>query len=46
MSVATDEMETERCERLDEAFSECVARVVNLRPVLYVKSGEGPPWPV
>lgn len=40
MSVATDEMETERSERLDEAFSECVARVVCLRPVLYVKSGE------
>tara|TARA_B110000211_G_scaffold159654_1_gene180749 strand:+ start:141 stop:476 length:336 start_codon:yes stop_codon:yes gene_type:complete len=40
MSVSTDEMEPERRERLDEAFSECVARVVCLRPVLYVKSGK------
>jgi len=39
MNVSTDEMEPERRERLDEAFSECVARVVCLRPILYVKSG-------
>ena len=39
MRVSTDAMTTERCDRLDEAFSECLARVVNLRPILFVKSG-------
>lgn len=39
MSVSTEAMTTERRDRLDEAFSECVARVVNLRPTLYVRSG-------
>jgi hypothetical protein len=39
MRVSTESMTTERCERLDEAFSECLARVVNLRPILFVKSG-------
>lgn len=40
MSIATDAMTPERSNRLDEAFSDCVARVANLRPVLYVASGE------
>ena len=39
-SVSKDVMTPERRTRLDEAFSQCLARVVNLRPILYVKSGE------
>ncbi|MBN38474.1 MAG: hypothetical protein CMI29_08415 [Opitutae bacterium] len=39
MSVTTDAMTPERSNRLDEAFSDCLARVANLRPILSVKSG-------
>lgn len=39
MSVSTEAMTPERGDLLDEAFTECVARVVNLRPILYVRSG-------
>ena len=40
MSVSTDEMQPERAARLDEAFTSFVARMVCLRPVLYIKTGE------
>lgn len=39
MSVSTDAMTPERSNRLDEAFSDCLARVANLRPIISVKSG-------
>lgn len=32
-------METDRLAKLDDAFAEVVAKVANLRPVVYVKSG-------
>jgi hypothetical protein len=38
--VTIASMDEERGGRLDEAFSEFVARVMCLRPVLYVKSGD------
>lgn len=39
-SVSTEEMEFERSQRLDDAFSNYVAQMMGVRPMLYVQTGE------
>lgn len=40
MSASTDEMQPECAERLDEAFTSFLARILCLKPVLYLRTGK------